>query len=291
MMLPASLISANRAIYYLLLSLAICLALTVSAYLSKTQVNPVELSDYRSYQCTTGNTQSQHHFRVLTLFFSYATQLADALCNNDAIRQEFSSVEILWRPRAYLSAAHILDEQFDIFWNRYHVVNGLVPEFSNFYSTLQDTPTYKLFWLSKSSAPQLNANYLKNKTIGFSRDPQSQTHYLQPMSVLRQTGITLTAEQQKFYTDPSALYKAFYNNEVDIISSPLPPPQNQNDAMIFSTLLDDAVSSGAWFIKNDLLTLHNIEQVKCAVLNSLSVYKPLFNSIGKPSSNEVACSL
>lgn len=59
MKLPVPLISANRATYYLLLSLAICLPLTISAYLSKTQVKTIELSDYRSYQCATGNNESQ----------------------------------------------------------------------------------------------------------------------------------------------------------------------------------------------------------------------------------------
>lgn len=288
-MLPAPLISANRATYYLLLSLAICLPLTVSAYLSKTQINAVELSDYRSYQCTTGNAQAQGSFRVLTLFFSYATELADALCNNDVIQQTFSSVEIRWRPRAYLGARHILDEDFDIFWNRYHVVNGLVPAFSNFYTTLLDTPTYKLFWLSKDSPPNINTDYLKDKTIGFSHDPQSQTHYLQPMSALRQAGITLSAKQQKFYTDPSALYNAFYNNEVDIISAPLSLIQSKDRAKIYSTLIDSEVSSGAWFIKNKLLKLNNIEQIKCAIVNSLSVYEPLLSSGRSPSSEESAC--
>ena len=289
MMLPAPLISANRATYYLLLSLAIGLALTASTYLSKTQIHTVELGDYRSYQCSTGNTQGKSSFRVLTLFFSYATELADALCNNDVIQQSFSSVEILWRPRAFLGAKQILDEDFELFWNRYHVVSGLVPEFSNFYTTLLDTPTYKLFWLSKGSPPNINTDYLKDKTIGFSHDPQSQTHYLQPMSALRQAGINLNAKQQKFYTDPSAIYNAFYNNEVDIISAPLSQAKSKNGETIYSTLIDSEVPSGAWFLKNELLQLSNIEQLKCAVINSLSVYTPLFNSIHSPSPQESAC--
>jgi hypothetical protein len=289
MMLPAPLITTNRASYFLLLCLAICLPIAASAYLSKTQPHALHLSDYRSYQCSTGNTQAQRPFRVLTLFYTYATELVDTLCANELIRQQFSAVEILWRPRSYLGANHILDEDFDIFWNRHHVVSGLVPEFSNFYTTLTETPTYELYWISKDSVPTLTTDYLKEKTIGFSRDSQSQTHFLQPMSALRQAGISLSAQQKKFYTDPSAIYAAFNNNEVDIISGPLPRAKADDGAKVYTSLIDSAVPSGAWFIKNNLLALDNIHQVECAILNSLTVYAPLFDSINRPTIEQPAC--
>lgn len=288
-MLPSPFISANRPVYYFVVSLALCIPLAASLYFSNAQLHKLHLSDYRSYQCTTGNTDAHRTFRVLTLFFSYASEFADSLCANKTIRQHFTDVEILWRPRSYLNAQHILDEEFDLFWNRRHIVTGLVPELSNFYSLLLETPTYELYWMSKEALPTLNADYLKDKVIGLSRDSQSQTHFLQPMSALRASGISLSAKQKKFYTDPNAIYKAFNNNEVDIISTPLPLAKANDGSEVFVSLIESEVPSGAWYVSKDLLLAESSSDLECALLKSLIIYAPIFDSTQAPLAVKPAC--
>lgn len=287
-MLPFRFFSANHTTYRAVMGLALSLPIALSVWMASRPLQALSLSDYRSYQCSTQGASTKPTFKILTLFYNYATDFADYLCASALFAKSYSGVEIRWRPRAYLSPQHILDEEFDIFWNRHHIVAGLVPEFSNYYRVLQQTPNYALYWISQDSTPQLNSDYLQGKAIGFSRDSQSQTHFLQPMAALKQAGINLNADQKKFYTDPSALYAAFKNREVDMISTAISQADNLNLSTYYTLLINPEVPSGAWFIKNQLHHSHH-RALECEIIRGLQVYAPLLAPLQQLSAQTVDC--
>lgn len=124
--------------------------------------------------------------------------------------------------------------------------------------------------------------------IGFSRDSQSQTHFLQPMAALKQAGINLNADQKKFYTDPSALYAAFKNREIDIISTAISQVDNLNLSTYYTLLINPEVPSGAWFIKNQLHHSHH-RALECEIIRGLQVYAPLLAPLQQLSVQTVDC--
>ncbi|KJS09326.1 MAG: hypothetical protein VR73_02460 [Gammaproteobacteria bacterium BRH_c0] len=248
-----SLPDSNRVIYVVLLSLVICLVLTASCWLARQPFvtlndTDIQLGDYSHYRCQTGR-DSGPVFRMLTLTSTEAMAMADRLCRAPTISRVFSAVEISWRPRGFLTARLIVDEAYDYFWNREHLVQGMVPDFHNYYRPLLDTPVYALYWLSLHSQPQLSREYFADKTVGFLQDAHSQTFFLQPFNALKEAGITLRESQKRFYPDINALYQAFASGAVDLISATPGIADELGITEYYSLLLADDVPSGRWFLR------------------------------------------
>lgn len=248
-----SLPDSNRVIYLALLTLVICLVLATSCWLARQPFatlssSDIQLGDYNRYQCQTG-LGSGPLFRVLTLTSTQAIAMADHLCRAPAISKQFSAVEISWRPRSFLTARLIVDEEYDYFWNREHLVRGMVPDFHNYYRPLLDTPVYKLYWLSLRSQPQLSQEYFADKTVGFLQDAHSQTFFLQPFKALKEAGINLRDSQKRFYPDMNALHEAFASGEVDLITATQGIARGLGIGDHYSLLLADDVASGRWFLR------------------------------------------
>lgn len=243
----------SRFIYLALLTLVICLVLAASCWLSRQpfttlRASDIQLGDYSRYQCATPEG-SGPLFRVLTLSSMQAMEMADRLCQTPAISKQFSAVEISWRPRSFLTARMIVDEEYDYFWNREHLVLGMVPDFHSYYSALLETPVYPLYWLSLHSQPQLTQEYFGNKTLGFLLDAHSQTFFLQPFKILKEAGITLRDSQKRYYPDMNALHDAFISGEVDLMTATRGIAQGLGIADHYSLLLAANVPSGRWFLR------------------------------------------
>ena len=251
-MLKLPLVSHNMLTYSVAICALIALPVLVTLLLCQQRFEAIALGDYFNYRCQTGANIDAPAFDVLTLTAMQSPELADQLCANAAISARFSSVSITWHPRAFLTAEHILEGQFDLFWNRHHVVNGLVPDASAFYRSIVDTPRYTLYWVSRNGPPELSADYLRDKTIGFSRDQHSQSFYLRPMAALKAAEINLNDEQKRFYPGVAALMEGFRRGEVDIISS-LRSNLSSDDENLYYTVLDKNVPSGSWFLRRSPL--------------------------------------
>lgn len=251
--------------------------------LAKPSLSEVSLSDYQTYQCDiNGADQNQKTFRILTLASIYALEIADSLCQSQALATEYSSVEISWQARAFLQPQDILTTHYELFWNRRHIVLGLVPETLDYYRVIADTPHYQLYWLSRGSEAELTQAYLSDKVIGFSKDQQSQTYFLQPMNALRHAGIKLKTEQKRFYPTPSSLYKAFLTGDVDIISTSKMFALNLDQADMKFSLLANNVPSGSWFLHQGVKN----PDISCAILNAISLMSPLFKQPLHPLAGE-----
>lgn len=259
-----------------MIAVLLAAALAVSYGLSEQRAAPLQLSDYQAYRCETGG-ESGPRLRLLTLTALYAPELAERLCGADAVRRHFSGVDIAWRPRGFLTARHILEGQYDLFWNREHLVLGMVPEFYDYYSPLLHTPRYAVHWLSHSDeAVTLDPGFFEGKTVGLLADTHSQTYYLQPMNALSRAGIRLSEQQTRLYVDANNLYRGFRRGEVDLISSPLFFADRMGIAYEHSLLINADVPSGTWYIKNRLLD----SGVECVLLRALAVMEPIFKGGG-----------
>jgi len=232
-----------------LVAAVIALVLGASQWLARQSSMAVELDEYNSYHCQTGAATGAT-FKVLTLTSAEAMPLADRLCRSPAMRRQVADVVVTWRPRGFLTAKDIVEEEYDYFWNRRHLVIGMVPDFDNYYRPLLDTPTYALYWIAIGWQPRISAAALAGKTLGFLQDPHSQTFFLQPFKALKEAGITLDESQKRFYPDMAALYRALTDGEVDLTTGTDRIIRELGIGAHHRLLLADDVSSGSWFLRN-----------------------------------------
>lgn len=243
----------NKHTYNILLACVVFLAVAASVLLARVSFSHIQPGDYNSYVCKT-TSKGKPTFRILTLTSFNAVASADRLCNSATIANLFSAVEIHWHPKKYLKAQHILDGEFDYFWNRQHVVEGLVPELGDYYLPLLQSDNLKLYWLSLEGKPELTQAYFANKTVGFLSGKRSHSYLLEPTRSLKSAGIVLERHQKKYYATADALIDGFLSGEVDVISGmPNLPPWHVRDQQLYSLLITENLSTGVWYLSNKWL--------------------------------------
>lgn len=272
----------SRPQYLALIFLLLAGMLWAALLLSRPAPAALHWSDYRAYSCGTGGS-SPRRLQVLTLTSLYSRELADGLCTEARVRAEFAGVDVYWRPRGFLTAQHVVEERYDLFWNRRHLVLGLLPEFYEFYAPLLDTPPSEVHWISRSGQPELSEEFFRGKTIGLLADTHSHTYYQQPVNALHRAGIELGDSQKRFYPDTSSLYRAFREGEVEVISSPMVDGQQLRAQGVRSLLIDGDVVTGTWFIRRAWLE----GGVDCALIEALDVFWPLFDGRGTQAADIV----
>lgn len=280
---PIQRLRANQVTYYSLVVAVVVSVLMVSIMLASYSGISFEADDYSSYRCTTGNPDGEP-FQVLTLSSHKAVAIADHMCRSPAFARTVSSVTIMWRLRGFLSAKHIVDETFDFFWNRRHLVEGMVPNHVDFYLPVLDTPTYPLYWLSRTPNMRLTPEYLADKAIGFLQNNYSQTFFLQPFKSLKEAGITLTDDQKRFYPDMTALFQAYTSGEVDIIPNPGPGMIMEIDGQSSVLLMEPRVPSGSWFLRRHWLG----SGIECDLVE-IYHHDPLFDQQSTPVPGSLDC--
>ncbi|MBD2857768.1 hypothetical protein IB286_02030 [Spongiibacter sp. KMU-158] len=283
-MLKLPILSPNLWIYALVIATLSSLPIAGSLLLSRQQFAPITLSNYQSYRCQTGG-EADATFNVLTLTALKAKEFADRLCANPVLGQYYGEVAISWHPRAFLQIEHLLNGQYQLFWNRRHIVAGLTPEAQTYYLPIVDSPRYTMYWASYKQAPEITPEYLADKRIGFSEDHQSMSFYLRPMAALAAAGIELNSEQKRFYPGPKALMDAFYRGDIDLVTSGGDSMQAATDRKLYFTLMDKNVPSGTWYLQRN--QFH--PGLACELSKTLRLFDSLFEQGHSTPTFEGSC--
>ncbi len=260
-------------IYCLSVVVVIIMFALVTSVLSRVDVAPVQLADYNSYQCQTGNAASTREFHILTLTPLNARQIADGLCSETA-QLPVASVKISWFARSHLTARDIVAGNYDLFWNRLHLVEGMVPSYADYYRIIFDTPTYPLYWVALNNTPHPGADYFATHVVGFLDDPKSQTMFLQPHDWLREHNIELGKNNARFYPSIESLRVALLQGEIDVMSMS-PNMIGLLGLEAHKKLLINAnVESGSWFLHQRWLQ----SGIPCKINNVLQVQNDLLDA-------------
>lgn len=260
------------------------LAVLAVALLSRGQVGalpPLALDHYgcevrqgaaRAEGKTAGRGEGE--LRVLTSTNAMAPQLAEALCASPAVARDHGRVTVYWTPRGELGTEDLVSQHFDLIWRRERELRGLLNGLDNYYASLQRLPAYSVFWISRDDTPLLTSDYFSRKRIGLVKDTRSQSSYQLPVGQLQEAGIGLEGLQIHYFDDRRALYQAFMQAEVDLISG-LGDFQGRPVAENRRLAIAEDVSTGQWFVSR------RAEQqgLRCSLLEALSVMTPLYRSI------------
>ena len=221
--------------------------------------------EYRSLQCSTGSDDhSLPLFRVLTVVDNGAQAFARRLCSSLIMRQHYSGVEVQWRPRSELSARDIVEERFDLFWNRDRRVQSLVPNFEQYYQTVARLPDYAVAWFSLQQTPQLTPEFFYARSVGLLEDMQSNSHFLMPLMHLKALGVDLTRTRIRYFPNYHALQQAFWSGEVNLISDADWLQDMAGDRVLYRTLIDSHASMGRWYARR-----HRDRGIDCVLVEGL----------------------
>ena len=252
--------------YYLLCALPLCLAVSLSYALSRQTLAPAVASDYSNYECTTGAAQGGRVFRVLTLTVMDSVELANKLCAAPDVQAHFSGVEIVWHTRGFISARDIVEQRYDLFLNRPYLVAGLVPDYERYYRPLLTSSPYSVYWISRTSKPELTQAYFADKRVGLLDDFYSQSFFLLPSGALSAANIQLKDEQKILFHDLSSLYTAFEKGAVDVITSPDLGAFSDKINPLFNLEIAEQAPPISWFIRREA----GSTELHCAVQEILS---------------------
>lgn len=251
--------------------------------LSRQTSSAIELGHYYQHGCAApvsdNRGQNKDRLRLLLVTPAMAGDIADLLCARASVQQLFSGVDVSWRPRTMLTTSDLVNENYDVIWNREHFLTGLLPELHEHYDTLLHYDNYEVFWLSLQSPPVLTAEYFRGKRIGLLSDVSSHTHHLLPLRSLKSVDSHQGDIIPVYYDDASALYDSFYRGEIDLMTGGL---AFSADQPVFRTLLDNSATAATFFIRKDLQQ----RELRCDIIDALELLTPLWQGI--KSHNQVS---
>lgn len=270
----------------LVLSCAGCVCLLAIVLLSRQTSSAVELGHYYQHGCdvpsvnaNTSGAGDNSRLRLLLVTPAMASDIAGLLCQRASVQELFTGVDVSWRPRTELTTSDLVNENYDVIWNREHFLTGLLPELHSHYDTLLHYDNYAVFWLSLQSTPVLTAEYFRGKRIGLLSDVSSHTHHLLPLRSLKSVDSHQEDIVAVYFDDASALYDSFYRGEIDLMTGGL---AFSSDQPVYRTLLDNSATAATFFIRRDLQQ----HALRCDIIDALELLAPLWQGI--KSHNQVS---
>ncbi|AFT71200.1 Putative membrane protein [Alloalcanivorax dieselolei B5] len=263
----------TKPVYLTSVALILLAGSVMAVALSWMPVAPIALGPLHVYRCQTAGGHATDTFHILTVTNYGAQALADRLCASPTLSRQFAAVEISWQPRGQLSGGDLVEDRFDLLWNRERVLKGLLSNYQDYYRQVQRTPRYSVYWLSNKDKPQLSADYFAGKRLGLLRDQASQSGFQSPLGQLHAAGIDAKALDIHYFIDRDSQYRAFLSGEVDLISG-VPRAGDLTIPADHRLLITDQAPSGAWFLHR-----RHPRALRCDVLQALTVLQPLYQHI------------
>ncbi|WP_156412628.1 hypothetical protein [Pseudohongiella spirulinae] len=247
------------------------------------QVKAISLHNYYDYSCIPADVSTAAPtLSLLMVTPTRAIDVAESLCLSDAVSKHYGRVNVSWKPRTQLDASDLINERYDLIWNREHFLRGLQPDFATYYESLLHFDNYRVFWLSLKSAPVMSAEYFQNKRVGLLDDPSSHTHHVLPLTSLRLHQIPESVYSIIYFNDASALYHSFLNGDIDLISGGATMfPAEQ----IYTAKLTDNATAATFFIRRALQN----QSIRCELINALSMLESLWHGIESHPEKTAEC--
>ncbi|MCP5326690.1 MAG: hypothetical protein H7A09_10265 [Oceanospirillaceae bacterium] len=273
--------SASRYLHLvkaLLVLLACCICLML---LAPHRVSQLVLADFTHYQCQVNHAAGQETFNIYIPTDMLARQLADELCQHTLAGSRYRNVQISWQPRSALHTRELMQQQYQLFWNREHVLSGMLPDWQQVYYPLLKLPHYEIDWFSQHAGLQLRQGDFSAQRIGLLADTDSQSGYRLPRMQLNE--LQIAESQLQYFPTREALITAFMAGQLDIIPAlPVQLPQWPANQRLRIT---DQAEMGDWYLSRSVdPALH------CSLRDALQIFNPLLQRIAAgPMPQQEAC--
>ncbi len=262
-------------VYYLLYGLAFVLVLLIALQISRQgpHVNELPLRAYNNYFCDTGASDNKPTFRILDLFKVEARLIADTLCNDQVIAQQFKRVEVSWVRRDQTDFRNIFEQRYHLLIAKPELLKRFNNDVSG-YSAIAHYDNYSSRLIALDSQPQLSAEYFHGKSLGLIDDPNSLSGYQIPKRALKEADIDESTMEIVYFKSHSEIMRALGRRELDLIAAHRPAGTKttvaENEK---SLLLQDQLPGPRWYLHPDLIET----RVHCqttAILSRVALSSP-----------------
>ncbi len=196
-------------------------------------------------------------------------EIGQNLCSELLVGSDFGRVLVSWAPRETIVTDTLLSKQYQLLWNRPHVLKGLLPGYQELYAQLEPLSDYDIYWFSNDADFEISQQYLDNHRLGLLADSKSQSGHQIPLTEINQRNLRINSENLIYYPNRELLVEDFLLGKIDLMPNVklLPPlqdwPENKQRKIATSSM-------GGWFVDRSVNAgLH------CAIRSALADMAPL----------------
>ncbi len=216
--------------------------------LSNTPFNQLDCTDTMHFE----SDQTRPILTILIPAHTMAQKTLMQFCTNTLILHHYSNIKVVWQARHLLSPKMLYQHHFDIMWERDYRLSGLIPNYQDHYRPLVTLPTYSAYWYSMHHTFTPSGDYFQQHNIGLLADRYSLSGYQLPLRELAKFGLDEQAPQIRLYASRRELVNALISGQVDVIADSNYSSINQEGSSITHAVIERNLSSGAWFISNQV---------------------------------------
>jgi hypothetical protein len=249
---------SQAAYYYSLYVAAFAVALAL-AWFSATRgfdLRVLEVRDYSVRRCEIPTNPNGPVLRVLdAVYMEDVESVLETWCHAPEIARGFGALELRSVHRDHLDHRDLFEASYALVLAKPELMESGGPARTAGigYELFAKYPEYGSQLVSLQGVPQLNLQWMKDKTLGLLDDPNSVSAYQIPLAALRVSGME-NVPKIVYYRSYRQLYKALFEREVDMIPALL-SEEGPDSALRLpkGLVLEQTLPGPAWYIHRDLL--------------------------------------
>jgi hypothetical protein len=232
----------------------------------------VQIPPVKSYECEVFGADAQDPvFTIMTPIAQQSISFADTLCLSQSMKNEYGRIRVEWVDRGTLSAKDIIEQRYDMFWNRENILKGLVPNFDYYYRVFSSSDYYRVYWYSNDEDFEVSAAYFYTHKVGLLNNQLSQSGFLLPIADLDMHGINFKKVDIHFFDSLEMLQQALAVGEVDTISGYALPGREPHKFKKRISIVN-SMPTGTWFIPKNLQLSQTMQ---CELFTATQVFNEL----------------
>jgi hypothetical protein len=244
--------------YYLLFvaAFAIVSALASFAVMHGFELRPLTVRDYSVHRCNIATNPDGPVLRVLdAVYMEDAETLLNTWCHAPEISRHFGALELRSVHRDHLDLRELYDSRYALVLAKPELMEsgGRARPDSIGYELFAHYPEYGSQLVSLHGVPELNADWMRGKTLGLLDDPNSVSAYQIPRAALHKSGLE-EVPTIVYFRSYRQLYKALFEGQVDMIPALL-SEEGPDSALRLppGLVLEQTLPGPAWYIHRELL--------------------------------------
>jgi hypothetical protein len=249
----------SQAAYYYSLyvaAFAVALALAWFAATRGFDLRVLEVRDYSVRRCEIPTNPNGPVLRVLdAVYMEDVESVLETWCHAPEIARGFGALELRSVHRDHLDHRDLFEASYALVLAKPELMEsgGPARKAGIGYELFAKYPEYGSQLVSLQGVPQLNLQWMKDKTLGLLDDPNSVSAYQIPLAALRVSGME-NVPKIVYYRSYRQLYKALFEREVDMIPALL-SEEGPDSALRLpkGLVLEQTLPGPAWYIHRDLL--------------------------------------
>jgi len=202
------------------------------------------------YSCNAGDKAPNEHLTVYMSTEQVARQLADLLCQNAVVKQQYHQVQVFWGGGDAAAINYIGKGLGDLVNTKDNIVHAFDAEKAHGFVRLASYPDFQAYLIGRTEKPLLTREYLLGRRLGLLDYPTSRSGNIIPMHMLQELGVRPDQITIVYSHNHSGLRELLAAGKVDMIASYWAEQDRaQFSEHYIQPIGTTDVSGSAWYLK------------------------------------------